>query len=59
MRRGGHLDAQGITDRDRFDVLEQLVEHLTGGDAPAKLHFITDRRELLERARDVYDRQTA
>ncbi|MFL6334667.1 MAG: hypothetical protein ACJ754_15245 [Pyrinomonadaceae bacterium] len=59
MRRGGHLDAQGITDRDRFDVLEQLVEHLTGGDANARLHFIIDRRELLERARDVYDRQTA
>lgn len=57
MRRGGHLDAQGITDRDRFDVLEQLVEHLTGGDAPARLHFITDRRELLDRAKDVYDRE--
>jgi len=53
MRRGGHLDAQGITDRDRFDVLEQLVEHLTGGDAPARLHFITDRRDLLERAKEV------
>jgi len=53
MRRGGHLDAQGITDRDRFDVLEQLVEHLAGGDAPARLHFITDRRELLDRAKNV------
>jgi hypothetical protein len=53
MRRGGHLDAQGITDRDRFDVLEQLVEHLTGGDAPARLHFITDRRELLDRAHET------
>ncbi len=53
MRRGGHLDAQGITDRDRFDVLEQLVEHLTGGDAPARLHFITDRRELLDRAKEI------
>jgi hypothetical protein len=53
MRRGGHLDARGITDRDRFDVLEQLVEHLTGGDAPARLHFITDRRELLDRAKDI------
>lgn len=53
MRRGGHLDAQGITDHDRFDVLEQLVEHLTGGDAPARLHFITDRRELLDRAKEV------
>ncbi len=59
MRRGGHLDARGIADGDRFDVLEQLVERLTGGDAPARLHFITDRRELLDRARDVYDRQTA
>jgi hypothetical protein len=53
MRRGGHLDARGITERDRFDVLERLVEHLTGGDAPARLHFITDRRDLLDRARDV------
>ncbi|HWS86321.1 MAG TPA: hypothetical protein VN282_05130 [Pyrinomonadaceae bacterium] len=53
MRRGGHLDAQGITERDRFDVLEQLVEHLTGGDAPARLHFITDRRELLDRATET------
>lgn len=53
MRRGGHLDAQGITERDRFDVLEQLVEHLAGGDAPARLHFITDRRDLLDRAKEV------
>jgi hypothetical protein len=60
MRRGGHLEAQGITDRDRFDVLEQLVENLTGGgDAPARLHFIIDRRGLLERAKEVYERQTA
>jgi hypothetical protein len=56
MRYGGHLEARGITDRDQFDVLEQLVERLTGGDEPAKLHFIIDRRELLERVKDVYDR---
>src|SRR5205085_4680720 len=36
MRYGGHLEAQGITDRDQFEVLEQLVERLTGGDEPAK-----------------------
>jgi hypothetical protein len=59
MRRGGHLDAQGITERDRFDVLEQLVENLTGGDAPARLHFIIARRGLLDRAKEVYDRQTS
>jgi hypothetical protein len=59
MRHGGHLAAQGIDARDDFEVFEQLVEHLTGGDAPAKLHFIIDRRELLDTAREVYDRQTA
>ena len=56
MRYGGDLEAQGITDRDRFDVLEQLVERITGGDEPAKLHFIIDRRELLDKVKDVYAR---
>ena len=51
MRHGGHLEAQGITDRDQFEVLEQLVERLTGGDAPARLYFIIDRRELLDKAK--------
>lgn len=59
MRRGGHLEAHGIDSRDEFEILEQLVEHLTGGDAPARLHFIVDRRDLLDTAREVYDRQTA
>jgi hypothetical protein len=56
MRYAGHLEAQGITDRDQFDVLEQLVERLTGGDEPAKLHFIIDRRELLDRVKDMAKR---
>ena len=56
MRYGGHLEAQGITDRDRFDVLEQLVERITGGDEPAKLHFIIDRGELLDKVKAVYAR---
>jgi hypothetical protein len=56
LRHGGGLNAQGITERDQFEVLEQLVERLTGGDAPVKLHFITDRRAILERAKEVYAR---
>lgn len=56
MRFSGHLDAQGITDRDQFDVLEKLVEQLTGGDAPAKLHFIVDRRDLLDKVKDIASR---
>jgi hypothetical protein len=56
LRHGGGLYAQGITERDQFEVLEQLVERLTGGDSPVKLHFITDRRALLDRAKEVYAR---
>jgi hypothetical protein len=56
MRYGGHLEASGITDRDQFDVLEQLVERLTGGDRPARLHFITDRRDLLDKVKDAFTR---
>lgn len=56
LRYGGGLNAQGITERDQFEVLEQLVERLTGGDAPVKLHFITDRRAILARAKEVMSR---
>jgi hypothetical protein len=59
MRQGGHLAAHGIDARDDFEVFEQLVERLNGGDAPAKLHFVVDRRELLDTAREVYDRETS
>jgi hypothetical protein len=56
LRHGGGLDAQGITERDQFEVLEQLVERLTGGNAPARIHFITDRRAILDRAKEVMSR---
>lgn len=56
LRHGGGLDAQGITERDQFEVLEQLVERLTGGDTAVKLHFITDRRAILDGAKEVYAR---
>jgi len=56
LRYSGHLEAQGITDRDQFEVLEKLVEGLTGGDAAVKLHYVIDRRDLLEKTKDVYAR---
>jgi hypothetical protein len=58
MRFSGHLEAQGIAERDQFDVLEKLVEYLAGGDASAKLHFIVDRRDLLDKVKEIYERQT-
>jgi hypothetical protein len=59
LRHGVRLEAEGVDARDEFEVFEQLVERLTGGDEPAKLHFIVDRRDLLDTAKEVYDRQTA
>ena len=56
MRYSGHLDAQGITERDQFEVLEKLVEHLTGGEGAVKLHYVVDRRDVLDKVKTVYTR---
>jgi len=56
LRYGGHLDAQGITERDQFEVLEKLVEHLAGGEGAVKLYYIVDRRDFLEKVKTVYAR---
>jgi hypothetical protein len=54
LRYSGQLEAQGITERDQFEVLEQLIEKLTGGAAPAKLYFLVDRRDFLDKVKTVY-----
>ncbi|HEY0004382.1 MAG TPA: hypothetical protein VGB17_06195 [Pyrinomonadaceae bacterium] len=59
MRYGGHLDAQGITERDQFEVLEKLVAHLTGGEGAVKLYYIVDRRDFLDKVKTVYARYAA
>ncbi|HEY0545644.1 MAG TPA: hypothetical protein VGC91_09730 [Pyrinomonadaceae bacterium] len=56
LRYSGHLDAQGITERDQFDVLEKMVEHLTDGEGAVKLYYIIDRRDFLEKVKTVYAR---
>jgi hypothetical protein len=59
MRHRGHLNAQGITEQDRFDVLEKLVEHLTGAEGAVKLYYVLDRRDFLEKVKTVYARYAA
>ena len=54
LRQTGTLDARGITERDQFEVFEKLIEGLTGGDAPVKLHYILDRRDFLDKVKTVY-----
>jgi hypothetical protein len=56
LRYSGHLDAQGITERDQFEVLEKLVEHLVGGEGTVKLYYVVDRRDFLEKVKTVYAR---
>jgi hypothetical protein len=60
MRYSGHLEAHGMSDeRDQFVVLEQLVEQLTGGDTAIKLHYVVDRRDLLEKVKTISARYSA
>ncbi len=59
FRFGGHLSAQGIDAGDQFEILESLVEHLAGGNEKAKLYYLVDRRDLLEKSKTVYARYAA
>jgi len=54
LRYTGQLDAQGITEQDGFEVLEKLIENLTGGAAPAKIYYLIDRRDFLDKVKTVY-----
>lgn len=56
LRYSGYLEARGVTERDQFEVLEKLIEQLTGGDETLKLHYILDRRDFLEKVKTVYAR---
>ena len=55
LRHTGQLEAQQVTG-DQFEVLEQLIENLSGGDAPVKLHYFLDRRDFLDKVKTVYAR---
>lgn len=59
LRHSGHLSAQGITEGDQFEVLEKLIDHLTGGEGTSKLYYILDRRDFLEKVKTVYARYAA
>jgi glutaredoxin len=54
LRQTGLLDARGVRDSAPFEALEQLIEGLSGGDETAKLHFILDRRDFLDKVKTVY-----
>ncbi|MFN2510428.1 MAG: hypothetical protein ABR568_03170 [Pyrinomonadaceae bacterium] len=56
LRFAGFLVVNEITESDQFEVLERLVEKLSGGSARAKLYYVVDRRDFLEKVKSVYSR---
>ena len=59
LRYGGYLDAKEISPGDQFEILEQLIEKLSGGSGKVKLYYIVDRRDFLEKVKSVYARYAA
>jgi hypothetical protein len=53
LRRGGYLQARGITANDQFEILEKVLDEVAGT-GKLKLYFIVDRREFLEKVKSVY-----
>ena len=54
LRYGGYLEAQGITSGDQFEILEQVIEKVSGGAGRVKLYHLVDRRDFLEKLKTVY-----
>jgi hypothetical protein len=50
LRNAGYLRAVGIQAHNPSDALEELLNHLSGGEISLKFYHIVDRRELLEKA---------
>lgn len=56
LRYGGYLEAQGIVAGDQFEILERVIEKISGGAGKVKLYHIVDRRDFLEKVKAVYAR---
>ena len=48
LRHSGYLRSIGVQANNPSDALEQMLAHLSGGEASARYYYIVDRRELLE-----------
>jgi hypothetical protein len=53
LRNAGYLRAAEIHAHNPSDALEQLLEHLSGGETALKFYHLVDRRELLEKTKAV------
>ena len=51
LRHSGYLRFIGVQANNPSDALEQMLAHLSGGEASARYYYIVDRRELLQRVK--------
>ena len=56
LRYNGYLEAKEISSGDQFEIFDQLIEKLSGGASKAKLYYLVDRRDFLEKVKSVYAR---
>ncbi|MGH9425664.1 MAG: hypothetical protein ACRD2L_05075 [Terriglobia bacterium] len=56
LRHSGYLGANEINESDQFEILERLVEKLSGGSVRTRLYYVADRRDFLEKVKAVYSR---
>ena len=54
LRFSGYLNANEISGADQFEILDSVIEKLSGGQGTVKLYHIVDRREFLEKVKSVY-----
>ncbi len=53
LRHSGYLRSIGVQASNPSDALEQMLAHLSGGEASARYYYIVDRRELLQRVKTL------
>jgi hypothetical protein len=51
LRHSGYLRVIGVQADNPSDALEQMLAHLSGGEALTRFYYIVDRRELLEKVK--------
>ena len=56
LRYVGYLEAKKISAGDQFEVLDQLIETVSGGSENVKVYYLVDRRGFLEKVKSVYAR---
>lgn len=56
LRYSGYFKENEINEVDQFEILETLIENLSGGTARARVYYLVDRRDFLEKVKSVYSR---